>query len=356
MGLYRRRNSPKWYVSYTVAGKHYDETTGTADEQTAKDIWKRLDAKITLGTWHPETRTSDGQTITMVELIDKYMTDVSPLRAGSKERDLQIVPHFKRFFGDVLLKDVGTRLVSDYKAMRLKSDSPKGGKLSPDTVRKELGLLRTIFYWAMDEQELVDKNPVRAVIKTLPEQNQRTRVVTPAEALELRKTIPGWLKPIVVVACQTGLRRENLVNLAVAGVDFGQNRITVQKTKSGKPLGIKMTELVKETIQGLLRERKMASPYVFSDGQGKPHSLYKVSVAFKRAAVRAGIPDLRLHDLRHDFATLMLRKTRNLVDVQHACGHADPRMTMRYAHLLPEDLKESFEAIDGEGTAAVISG
>jgi hypothetical protein len=51
----------------------------------------------------------------------------------------------------------------------------------------------------------------------------------------------------------------------------------------------------------------------------------------------------------------MLRRRRNLVDVQHAMGHKDPRMTLRYAHLLPDDLREAYEAIDNEGTAAILS-
>ena len=80
-----------------------------------------------------------------------------------------------------------------------------------------------------------------------------------------------------------------------------------------------------------------------------------MSVAFKRACKLAKVEDLRLHDLRHDFATLMLRKTKNLVDVQHAMGHKDSRMTLRYAHLLPDDLKSAYEAIDNEGTASIFS-
>jgi len=97
------------------------------------------------------------------------------------------------------------------------------------------------------------------------------------------------------------------------------------------------------------------SPYVFCDEQGKPHSPNKVSIAFKRACRRAKVENLRLHDLRHDFATLMLRKTKNLVDVQHAMGHKDSRMTLRYAHLLPDDLRGAYEAIDNQGTASVFS-
>ena len=74
-----------------------------------------------------------------------------------------------------------------------------------------------------------------------------------------------------------------------------------------------------------------------------------------RQSKRAKVDNLRLHDIRHDFATVMLRKTQNLVDAQHAMRHKDSRMTLRYAHLLPDDLKCAYEAIDNEGTASIYS-
>jgi hypothetical protein len=75
------------------------------------------------------------------------------------------------------------------------------------------------------------------------------------------------------------------------------------------------------SLREVIRERKVASPYVFCDDRGRPYTPSKVSMAFRRVCKRAGVDNLRWHDLRHDFATLMLRKTRNLVDVQHAMGH-----------------------------------
>jgi len=113
-----------------------------------------------------------------------------------------------------------------------------------------------------------------------------------------------------------------------------------------------MTSIVRMTFLYVIRERKVASPYVFCDAEGKPHSPYKVSVAFKKACKRAKVEDLRLHDLRHDFATLMLRKTKNLVDVQHAMGHKDSRMTLRYAHLLRGTFN-AINAIEGKGFVTV---
>ncbi len=355
MGLYKRKNSPYWYMTFTDAeGKFYDKSTGTDDEKTAKKIWRMLKAKIALGTWHPEAMEKQKEKVSMTEVVDRYMKEVSPLKPGSHERDKQIIARFKAFFGAALLDEVDAPMVSRYKAERLQAPSKRGGNLSPDTVRKELGLLRTIFNVAIDEWELCEKNPVRKIIKSLPREEKRVRYVLPEEAVKLRVTLPAWLKPIVITACQTGLRRNNLVRLTVAQLDFDSNRIIIGKTKNGDPLGISMTSLVKETLSEVIRSRRVTSPYVFTDDKGEAYTPYKVSMTFKRACDRAGIKNLRLHDLRHDFATLMLRKTRNLVDVQHALGHKDSRMTMRYAHLLPEDLNDSFNAIDNQGTAAIL--
>ena len=177
----------------------------------------------------------------------------------------------------------------------------------------------------------------------------------PEEAERLRFTIPAWLRPFIVTACQTGLRRSTLINLTMDHVDFSPNRIIIGRTKNGDPLGITMTSTVRATLIDCIKSRRVASPYLFCNEKGQKFTRHQVSMAFRLACVRAGVKDLRLHDLRHDFATLMLRKRRNLVEVQHALGHKDPRMTMRNAHLMPDDLKEAYESIDNEGTVAILS-
>lgn len=339
-----------WQVRIKRKGKSVRRSTSTSNKELAqkieRDIWNRLEE----GTWFDKAKK-----IKMTEVIEKYMTEISPFKQGSHERNKQIVEHFKIFLGDVLLEDVRPALLSRYKSERLLTITKRGGPVSPDTVRKELSLLRQIFNVAIDEWELCKENPVRKIIRSLPQEEKRVRYVLPEEAEKLRFTIPVWLKPLVITACQTGLRRRNLVNLTVQQLDLTSNRIIIERTKNGDPIGIVVTSIVSETLLNLIRERTVISPYVFCDDRGKAYSPHRVSMAFKRACEHAGVTNLRLHDLRHDFATLMLRKTKNLVDVQHSLGHRDPRMSLRYAHLLPDDLRGAFEAIDNTGTASILS-
>ena len=158
----------------------------------------------------------------------------------------------------------------------------------------------------------------------------------------------------MIVAAQTGLRQGNIVELTLSQLDFNRNLVMVPKTKNGDPVAIPMTNIVRVTLLKVLHERKIASVYVFCDEFGKPHSGKKVSIAFKRACESAGINNLRFHDLRHDFATLMVNNGASLYQVQHALGQKDQRMTQRYAHLMPETLKEAIKKIDSKGTATIL--
>ncbi len=69
---------------------------------------------------------------------------------------------------------------------------------------------------------------------------------------------------------------------------------------------------------------------------------------------KAEINDLRFHDLKHDFATSLVQSGVDLYRVQKLCGHKDQRMTQRYAHLLPESLREAIKVIEYEGTATIL--
>ena len=157
-----------------------------------------------------------------------------------------------------------------------------------------------------------------------------------------------------VVAAQTGLRQSNIVGLTLPQLDFTRNLIIVPRTKNGEPVCIPMTSVVRSTLLKVLQERTVASSYVFCDEAGQPHTGRKVSMAFKRACERAGIVNLRFHDLRHDFATSLVQAGVDLYRVQKLCGHKDQRMTQRYAHLLPETLREAISVIDSSGTTATI--
>jgi integrase len=341
MGLYRRGNFFWFSISYQ--GKRIQESLKTDNRKLAEKLYAKVLTDIVEGRYFEKPKD-----ITINEVLERYMKEFSPLLSpSSHERNQQVVSHFKSVFGEYLIKDVTPSVLSQYKAERLQ-------KVLPSTVKKELAFLRRVFNIAIDEWELCKENPVKKVMKSLKFDDARVRYVAPEEAEKLRFTLPEWLKPIVIVAAQTGLRQGNIVELTVPQLDFNLKLIIVPKTKNGCPVNIPMTNIVKNTLLKVLQGKRIASVYVFCDEFGKPHSGKKVSISFKRACERAGINNLRFHDLKHDFATNLVQSGVDLYRVQKLCGHKDQRMTQRYAHLMPETLREAIKVIESKGTATIL--
>ncbi len=341
MGLYRRGKIFWFRISYQ--GKRIQDSLETDNRKLAERLQAKVLTDIIEGRYFDKPKN-----ITLNEVLERYMKEFSPLLSPtSHERNKQVVAHFKSLFGDSLIKDVTPSVLSQYKAERLQ-------KVLPSTVRKELVFLRRVFNIAIDEWEMCKENPVKKVLRSLKVDDARIRYVAPEEAEKLRFSLPAWLKPLVIVAAQTGLRQGNIVQLTFPQLDFNRNLIIVPKTKNGDPAVIPMTNTVRNTLLKVLQDRKIASVYVFCDEFGKPHSGKKVSMAFRRSCERAGINDLRFHDLRHDFATLLINNGASLYEVQRGLVQKDQRMSQRYAHLLLGTLREAFKRIDQKGTATIL--
>jgi len=129
-------------------------------------------------------------------------------------------------------------------------------------------------------------------------------------------------------------------------VDLKRRLIAIPRTKNEEPIGIPLTEGAMKTLVELHRVRYLRAPYVFCDKDGKRYSPKQVSVAFGRACKRAGIENLRFHDLRHDFASSLVQAGVDIYTVRELLGHKDLRMTTRYSHLSPEKLRDAVRALD----------
>lgn len=361
MGLFKK-GSVWWFIKQ-CKGRRVEESLRTGNKKLAESRYAEKLPRITDGSYFVEP----GRIPTVKEVLDRYMREVSPLKK-SHSRYEGIASHFYDFCGDCLMSCVKP-VLSDYKTKRLLGElvfgKGKARKACESTVKKELSFLRGVFNKAIDEWEedwggyfsANPVNPVRKFIKGLKE-SRRVRYVLPDEAVKLRFTLPQWLRPIVIVGCQSGLREGNIVNLLIPYCDFDNRRINIpdKEMKDGSPFSIKMTNTVKEILLQVIKSRNVISPYVFIDEKGKPYTRHAVSMAFRRACSRAGITNLRFHDLRHDFATLLINKGRaTLYQVQLNLSHDDPRMAQRYAHLLPENF-DVVDRIDGEGTASILLG
>ncbi|MCP2051530.1 UNVERIFIED_ORG: integrase [Pseudomonas fluorescens] len=250
-----------------------------------------------------------------------------------------------------------------------------GNKAS--TVNRKMGSISGVFSRAV-EWEYIDTHPLaklkqlkvdsKGVIRYLAaDETKRLRDALDARQDEMRderESANAWrtdrhrepmpsllglpftdhLKPMVLVSLNTGMRRGELFDLKWTAVNFDTKTITVAgaTTKTSDTRHIPMN---KETIGVLEAWKKQVSksPYVFP-GQGGGR-FEDVKSSWLKLLVRAQIVGFRWHDMRHDFASRLVMAGVPLNTVRDLLGHADIKMTLRYAHLAPGTKAAAVELI-----------
>lgn len=213
--------------------------------------------------------------------------------------------------------------------------------VSRETVRKELGILKHILRIAVKLQLLL-RNPFEDLeSKDWPARGEdRTRHLPPEEWNRLLFFLPEDKRAAAIILVNTGLRRGELFSLQWTDLDFRHKIGYLKTTKSRKPRWFILTAQVIETLKTVPRVKN--NPKIFC-----LYSANALTIAIQRAAVKAGLIDFRLHDLRHTFATSIRQRGAGLDVVQDLLGHADPRQTRRYAHLGDDQLEKSARLIEG---------
>ncbi|MBR1619202.1 site-specific integrase [bacterium] len=197
-----------------------------------------------------------------------------------------------------------------------------------------------MFNLAIDNGELTE-NPVRKA-GTLREDNHTIRYLTIEEEKRLFESIDKvapYLRPIVTMALQTGMRRGEIFNLKWANIKNGY--IELLETKSGKMRTIPISS----TLDNVLKNIPRKSIYVFINPKtNKPY--IDVKKSWKNVLDKAKISNFRFHDLRHTVATRMVEKGIDLLVVRDILGHSLISTTMRYAHPVTERKQAAIDILN----------
>jgi integrase len=194
--------------------------------------------------------------------------------------------------------------------------------------------------WDMVEEEALKK--IRKV-KFLEENNRRLRYLSIEECAGLVNACESHLRPIVITAMNTGMRRGEILSLTWDRVDLKHGFILLDRTKNGERREIPVNDTLRATLQGLTR--RLDIPHVFFDPQaGKPYQDVKRS--FHTALRRAKIQDFHFHDLRHTFASHLVMAGVDLTTVKELLGHKSLKMTLRYSHLAPAHKMKAVNILD----------
>lgn len=289
--------------------------------------------------------------ITVRDFSRRYLDEYAKANKRSWETDEYRLVPLLAAFGECLLTDVRAERVEKYKADRLAVNVRAARTLAPATVNRELALLRRMLGLAV-EWQLLERHPLTGV-KALQEPPGRVRFLAPEEIAALLSACDPHLRPIVVCALNTGMRRDENLGLTWDQVDMRQRFIRVTHTKSGKARAIPINDGLLEELRRL--PRGVGAAYIFVNAETGTRYV-DIKKAFTAAVGRAGLSDFRFHDLRHCFGTYVQAGTGDLRVTQALLGHADIRMTVRYSHVSDGRLRDAVAALPRLMTPAAPSG
>ncbi len=308
---------------------------------------------------------------TLGELVTEYLDYKRAKGKRSIRQDEQISEKLKRGLGaETSVTEVTAQRIAQYDRDRVTQTSRLGRLVTASTVNRELAILRHMLRLA-EEWGYIAKVPK---IRLSKEPEGRLRFLSEDEierllvACEDRSRKSPYLLPIVTIALNTGMRKGEILGLTWEHVDFARAVLLLEQTKNGRRREVPMNRAVYDALQPLYAAARAALPtpapgkkaaepagLVFRKRQGDA-SWGSIRTAFEGACREAKIPDFRFHDLRHTCASWLVMKGRSLKEVQELLGHREFTMTLRYAHLSPDRLRDAVASLEGFSTKSAQSG
>lgn len=349
MAIYKKNE--KWYYQFMLNGERkHGLCPGASDKKEAEQYESTI--KFRLVQQQNGVIPREEKNVPLYKLRTMY-EKYSKTNKKSYKSDIYMLNIITNYFGgNMIVQKITPCKIEQFKDF-LKTE--RNSKNS--TINHYLTLMSKMFNIGIDNG-IVRNNPLQKVGK-LREDNNKTRYLTIAEEKRLFKEIEReyevldrdtkqkkfvqpylYLKPIIITALQTGMRRGEILNLKWENIDMEQNFIELLETKSGKARKIPISP----TLNNVFKNIKRTSDFVFVNPKtNQPYIDLKKS--FHTVIDRAGIKDFRFHDLRHTVATRLVEKNIDLSVVKDILGHSKITTTQRYAHPVPQRKLEAINIL-----------
>lgn len=291
--------------------------------------------------------------LTLNEAAKKYIEWAKNNKRSWKDDETRLRLHVSPLLGNLPLSKIGIP-----EAEKLKSKCQKKG-LAPATVIQCLAVLRAVCNFCLRNGLYTGTNPVKGM--KLPKlNNKRLRFLARQEAddlLELALKDDPELYDICLLCLYTGIRSGEMAALRWQDIDFEHGIITIMDGKNGESRQAFMTN----SLRDMLERRRKAAPNVckqttsqsliFPTPDGKVRQ--RVSKQFKKIVDKLGLNDgiddprqrVYFHTLRHTFASWLALNGETLLTIKELMGHKTIAMTMRYAHLIPDQKRKAVERL-----------
>ena len=330
MGVFLKNHS--WHIDYRLPnGNRRREKIGQS-KKLAETVLAKRKVEIAEGRFLDKKK---AEKIKFEVFADEYFELHCKVnnKKSFNTADVHNIKRLKEFFSGLYLHEITIHKVQQFKAQRAL-------EVAPATVNRQLACLKSMFNKAMAWGKFTGENPVKT-IKLFKEDNQRLRFLEQEEISMLVLRCNEYIKPIVTVAINTGMRRGEIMGLKWRDIDFKRRIIHLYNTKNGEKREIPMNEIALNALIGVRKHPD--SELIFVKKNGQPYGDFKKS--FFTACQKSDIKNFRFHDLRHTFASHLVMSGVDLNTVRELLGHKSLAMTLRYAHLSPNHKKQAVDIL-----------
>ena len=365
MSVYRQKGSPIYSFDFVIQRRRFSGPTGKTTLREAKQVEA---AEREAARERIKAERTAAVSLAINHVADRYWEAAASITPGADttERDLE---RLVKYFGEAkLLTDItdadviklvawrrGHRRTVHRKQTRVEGQLSRHPPLvAPATVnRSTTEVLKKLFTFAKREGVRFEHEPAWKT-HMLPEPEERFRELKQHEAEAIEAEVRDDYAALFRFVRDSGLRQNEAVLLKWSEVDFDAGRIT-KTGKGGRLISIQITPSIHNTLWTLQGHHEQ---FVFTyqaartskragvvEGKRYPMTISGVKSCWKRMRARAGVEGFRFHDYRHDFATKLLRESKNLKLVQRALNHRNIKTTLKYAHVSDDEVAAAMEAM-----------
>ena len=333
MGVYKRKND-EWYCRFQINGdrKHF-KCHGATNQKEAEQIENGF--KYKLQQQQNGLIQKQKEKILLSHLYETYenYTKLNNKNWKSNTGRLKLIKTLwssKKYIDDIKSDNIE----------RLKMFLINSGR-STTTVNRYLEVLSKMFNIAIDN-DWINLNPVKRSAK-FRIRNYQVRYASENEENKLYVHSEGVLHDIIFIAFNTGLREANIIFLQGKNINTDFKIIELTENKGNKHLKIPMNEKVYDFFKDKTFE---PDEYVFKyKSTNKPYAIRTFNDDWNSLLKRAGVNNLRFHDLRHTVGTRLAEKGVPINVIKELLGHSDIKTTMRYIHCANKQLNEAVELL-----------
>lgn len=357
MSVYKPKKSPFYQYDFQLKGnRFFGSTECTARKEAERyEAVEREKAKTLLKAMR-RSRAS----LAIDDVADRLWTDQAQHDADSKATATnfeRLIAHFGPAKSLTEIDQIAARVMVSWRRGHRVSGrkDPKNAPLVANATvnRSTTKVLQRLFTFAKGEGVVFEREPNWDDL-LLTEPLERVRELQSDEAAALDAAMRADYEPFFDFVRASGLRQTECVTLRWSEVNFGTRQI-VRLGKGGRRVVFPITDTIRDVLfplQGQHPEFVFTYVAVYGNkrlGRVRGHR-YQLTIngaktAWQRMRAKSGVKDFRFHDYRHDFGTKLLRDSGNLKLVQKAMNHRDIKSTLRYAHVLDEDVAAAVEQL-----------